>query len=237
MSDRKETLTVTVHRHPLQGRIVKEVARPERSLVERYAQLYTGIVLDHLGKHGAASVDIGPLAPGMKMCGPAVTSLGPDLTVRRMAIDLAQPGDVLVVAAGAVRDYACFGDGTARRMQVKGMAGAVIDGGVRDAAGIRALGFPTFARTVTARNYHYPAYGDHGAVNVPVICGNVQVTPGDIVLGDDDGVVVVPRDVAADLVGRVEEALEAERALRGAWTEYEPFDVEEELERRGYTFD
>jgi 4-hydroxy-4-methyl-2-oxoglutarate aldolase len=192
--------------------------------------------LDHLGKHGAMHVDIAPLSPGMRICGPATTSLGPDLTVRRMAIDLAAPHDVLVVAAGDVRDYACFGDGTARRMQLKGLVGAVIDGCVRDAAGLRRLRFPTFARGVTPRNYHYPASGQHGAVNVPVVCGGVLVCPGDVIVGDDDGVVVVPRAEADRLAREVHQHLLEERSERNSWVTYPPYEVKEDLIALGYTF-
>lgn len=217
-------------------RIVTKIDRVDPGTVNRFKDFYTGIVLDALGKDGAMHVDVAPLAASMKFCGPAVTSLGPDLTVRRMAIDLAEPGDVLVVAAGDVRDYACFGDGTAARMMTKYMAGAVIDGCTRDAAGLRRLGFPTFCRGVTPRNYHYPAAGDHGAVNVPVVCGGVLVEPGDLVMGDDDGVVVVPRGIAAAVADEVEVKLAEERRIRSSWTEYPPFDVASELEARGYVF-
>jgi 4-hydroxy-4-methyl-2-oxoglutarate aldolase len=226
-----------VVRHPSQGLIVSRIERPDRQLVERFRGFYTAIILDHLGKFGAMDMRIKPLVPGMRMFGPAVTALGPDLTVRRMAIDLAEPGDILVVAAGGVADYACFGDGTARRMQVKGLEGAVIDGSTRDSAGLRRLGFPTFARGITPRNYHYPMGGDYGAVNVPVVCGNTVVNPGDLICGDDDGVVVVPRDVGASIVDLVQEHLDAETATRSAWTEYEPFDVLDELVARGYRVD
>ncbi|WIX76978.1 RraA family protein [Amycolatopsis carbonis] len=217
-------------------KIVSKVDRPSVDTVRRYEDFYSALISDVLGKHQVMHVDLAPLSPGMRFCGPAVTSLGPDLTVRRMAIDLAEPGDVLVVAAGAVRDYACFGDGTAQRMMNKPMAAAVIDGCVRDAAGIRRLGFPTFALGTTPRNYHYPASGDHGAVNVPVICGGVYVEPGDLVFGDDDGAVVVPRALAAEVADEVVERITAERALRASWTGCPPFAVEEELVRRGYSF-
>ncbi|GHF76674.1 4-hydroxy-4-methyl-2-oxoglutarate aldolase [Amycolatopsis bartoniae] len=215
-------------------KIFTKVDRVPLDVVRRYQDFYSALICDVLGKHQVMHVDLTPLSPGMRFCGPAVTSLGPDLTVRRMAIDLAEPGDVLVVAAGGVRDYACFGDGTAQRMMTKSLAGAVIDGCVRDAAGIRRLGFPTFCRGVTPRNYHYPAAGDHGAVNVPVVCGDVLVEPGDLVFGDDDGVVVVPGAMAAEVADEVADRLSAERAQRGSWTDYPPFAVEEELVRRGY---
>ena len=219
------------------GRIVQRIERVEPDVVARFAQYYTGIVLDQLDKRGAMTHEISPLSPGMRLCGPAVTSQGPDLTVRRMAIDLAQPGDVLVVAAGGITDRACFGDGTAKRMTMKQLAGAVVDGSVRDAAGLRELGFPTFCRGITPRNYHYPAEGDQGAVNVPVVVGGVVVEPGDLVLGDDDGVVVVPRLLAPQIQDVVAEKLAAERAVRSGWTEYEPFGVWPDLEQRGYVLE
>lgn len=218
-------------------RIVRRLDRPDPEVVKRFSDLYTGIVLDQVGKRGAMSAQLGPISPGMRVCGPAVTSAGPDLTVRRMAIDLAEPGDVLVVAAGGIEDRACFGDGTAKRMMMKGLAGAVVDGSVRDAGGLRALGFPTFCRGITPRNYHYPEEGAEGAVNVPVICAGVLVEPGDLVLGDDDGVVVVPRTLAADVQAEAQAKLEAEREVRESWTRYESFNVARELAARGYVFE
>jgi 4-hydroxy-4-methyl-2-oxoglutarate aldolase len=219
---------------PHQGRILRSFKRPDSRVVEIFQTFYSGLVLDHLGKFGAMPYDLQPLAPGMKVCGPATTTLGPDLSLRRAAIDLAQPGDVLVVAAGGIREYACFGDGTGKRMQVKGMAGAVIDGAVRDAAGLRALNFPTFCRGVTPRNYFYPIEQHYGAVNVPVTVGGQVVEPGDLMFGDDDGVVVIPQDQAAELAPVIAKQLAIEREERAAWGEYPAYDVWAELEQRGY---
>ncbi|HYN08696.1 MAG TPA: RraA family protein [Vicinamibacterales bacterium] len=215
---------------------MRTIQRPGVDGVRALAGCYTAFILDHLGKYGAMT-RIAPLSPGMQVCGPAVTSLGPDLTVRRMAIDLAQPGDVLVVAAGGVEDYACFGDGTARRMILKSMAGAVIDGATRDARFLRELAFPTFVRAVTPRNYHYPVSAEFGAVNVPIVCGGVTVHPGDLIVGDDDGVIVIPRESADSLAAILPQALEAERVKRQAATRYEPFAVDTELLERGYQFE
>jgi len=177
-----------------------------------------------------------PLATGTRMCGLAITVLGAELEVRRMAINLAEPGDVLVIAAGGVTDYACFGDATALRMQLKGMAGCVIDGSTRDAASLRAMDFPVFVKGVTARNYHYPYGGDHGAVNVPIVCDGVQVNPGDVVLGDDDGVAIVPATVAMRLAETIERELDAEKTTRKAMTSFKPYDVQDVLTKRGYRF-
>jgi 4-hydroxy-4-methyl-2-oxoglutarate aldolase len=226
-----------VHRHPNQGRIVREIQRPRLEVIAVFRDCYSAFALDYLGKLGAMSLDLLPLSPGMKMCGPAVTSLGPDLSVRRMAIDLAMPGDVLVVAAGGATNFACFGDGTARRMMLKQISGVVIDGSTRDAAGIRALNFPTFVRGITPRNYHYPVSGEYGAVNVPVVCAGVLITPGDIILGDDDGVVVIPQDAAEELSRKISTTLSQETIERENMTQYEPFNLEEELRQRGYRFE
>ena len=223
-----------VHRSAWQGRVIRRISRPDRAVVEKLGAAYTGFILDHLGKSSYMR-GLYPLYQGAVICGPAVTSLGPDLTVRRMAIDLSEPGDVLVVAAGGDGETACFGDGTARRMALKGMAGAVIDGATRDARFLRNMKFPTFCRGVTPKNYHYPSAPHHGGVNVPVICGNALVQPGDVIFGDDDGVVVIPRDAAIDLADTVTRNLLLERKARDAMRSYESYNVERELLDRGYT--
>lgn len=179
---------------------------------------------------------IQPLSPGMRLCGPAVTCLSPDLAIRKMAVDLAQPGDVLVIAAEGITERACFGEYTAHKMQLKGIAGVVIDGATRDAAQIRELGFPTFVRGVTPRNYSYPIDPLSGAVNVEVSCGGIIVRPGDLVFGDDDGVVVVPLEIAGQLAGTITAALQAEESKRSQQL-HAPYNIEAELLARGYRFE
>jgi 4-hydroxy-4-methyl-2-oxoglutarate aldolase len=224
-------------RHDHQGVVVTTVERPAPELVASYRALYTGLVLDHLGKHGCMATDVKPVWSGAALCGPAITCLGPDWRIRSMAADLAEPGDVIVIAAGGVKEYACFGDMTATSWKSKGIAGVVIDGAARDVARLRTLGFPVFAREVTPRNYHYPAGLDHGAVNVPIVCAGVLVEPGDIVVGDEDGVVVVPRRIAPEIADAAMAYLERENAGRAMSKEqYVSFGVEQELRERGYKF-
>jgi 4-hydroxy-4-methyl-2-oxoglutarate aldolase len=224
-------------RHDHQGVIVTSIERPASELVASYRALYTGLVLDHLGKHGCMTPDVKPVWSGASLCGPAITCLGADWRIRSMAADLAEPGDVIVVAAGGVTECACFGDMTATCWQSKGIEGVVIDGACRDVARLRGLGFPVFAREVTPRNFHYPAGLDHGAINVPVVCGGVLVEPGDIVIGDDDGVVVVPRRIAKEIAAAASAYLEQENAGRAMFKkQYVSFGAEEELKGRGYRF-
>lgn len=168
-------------RHDHQRVIVTSIERPGPELVAACRSLYTGLVLDHLGKHGCMAPDMKSVWSGAFLCGSAVTCLGADWRIRSMAADLAHPGDVIVLAAGALTERACFGDMTATCWKSKGIEGVVIDGAARDVARLRNLAFPVFARGVTPRNFHYPAGPDHGAVNVPVVCAGVLVEPGDLV--------------------------------------------------------
>lgn len=224
-------------RHDYQGVVVTSIERPAPELVASYRALYTGLVLDHLGKHGCMAPDVKPVWSGASLCGPAITCLGADWRIRSMAADITEPGDVIVIAAGGIKEYACFGDMTATSWRSKGIEGVVIDGAARDVARLRALGFPVFAREVTPRNFHYPAGLDHGAVNVPVVCADVLVEPGDIVVGDDDGVVVVPRRIANEIAEAATAYLEAENTGRAMLKEhYLSYGVAKELKERGYRF-
>jgi len=227
----------TLYRTSMQGVIKRSFERPSARVVSAISACYTGFVLDRLGKHGFMSPAMKPLSLGTRICGPATTVLGADLEVRRMAINLARAGDVLVIAAGGVTEFACFGDATALRMQLKGMAGCIIDGSTRDAASLRAMKFPMFVKGITARNYHYPYSGQHGAVNVPVVCDGVLVNAGDIVLGDDDGIVVIPAAEGLALAATIGKELEEEKAARAAMTEFKPYDIQDELRARGYRFE
>jgi len=191
----------------IQRLIITDFRRPTQEVISALTKCYTGHVLDYQDKKGAMNPMIKPLLPGMTLCGPAVTCSCPDLDVRRMAINLAQPGDVLVIAAGGDCSKACFGDGTAMHMYYKGLAGVVIDGATRDASRIRVMRFPTFARGCTPENYRYPTpdtlnfSADQNliGVNIDIVCGGIIVHPGDVILADDDGVVVIPQDTASDL--------------------------------------
>jgi 4-hydroxy-4-methyl-2-oxoglutarate aldolase len=219
-----------------QGMIVREFTRTDPSVIQSLSRSYSGFILDRLGKQGVMHPAIKPIRLGTRFCGSATTCLGPDLSVRRMAIDLAQSGDVLVVAANGMDEFACFGDGTARRMMLKGLNSAVIDGATRDSAALRALDFVTFCRGTTPRNYHYPVSPSYGGVNVPVVCGGVLVRPGDVVFGDDDGVVVIPQELAAQVAMGIEEAIQNEVQMRVDMREYVPFNVSSELINLGYKF-
>ena len=223
-------------KHPLQGKIYTKIKRPDTADVRTIGQTYTGFLVDRIGKHGALTSRIKPLDPESRVCGPAVTVLGPELSLRRAAADVAEPGDVLIIAAGGSDNYACFGDGTARKMAVQGVQGVVVDGSVRDARRITRLGFPCFCLGVTVANYDYPVFPKLGAVNVPVSCGGTIVDPGDLIVGDSDGVLCIPRSFVAILAENLLEDLHSETAERLQIDNTFRFGVESELLERGYEF-
>jgi 4-hydroxy-4-methyl-2-oxoglutarate aldolase len=206
----------TLVRHPALGAIHKDFSRPAREIVARLAKLPTANVSDAMAKAGVMHHEVKPLWPGLRVCGPAFTCSAVDLTVKKLALSLTQPGDVFVLAAGGVHDYACMGELASNILRWRGAAGAVIDGAARDLAGIREVGMPVFARAVTPRNYHYPFGLEHGAVNLPVTCGGVSVSPGDVIVGDDDGVVVVPREIAGEVATAAEAIFAGEAQRRTA---------------------
>jgi 4-hydroxy-4-methyl-2-oxoglutarate aldolase len=224
-------------RHPSHGQIRKDFPRPAKAIVARLSRLPTANVSDAMAKAGVMHGDLKPLWQGLRMCGPAFTSSAIDLTVKKFALSLAQPGDVFVQAAGGVREYSCMGELASNILRWRGAAGAIVDGAVRDMAGIREVGLPVFARAVTPHNYHYPFGLPYCGVNVPVVCGGVEVSPGDVIVADDDGVVVVPRDLAGQVADAAEAIFAGEAQIRQAIVAGKAplAALEAELKAAGYT--
>jgi 4-hydroxy-4-methyl-2-oxoglutarate aldolase len=208
--------------------------RSAAKYIEIVSKAYPAFVSDRLGKEFIMSSAIKPLNPDWQICGLAVTSKGPDLTVRRAAIDTMRQNDVLVVSAGGSSDWASFGDGTAAKIHARGGQAAVIDGSTRDSRFLRKMNFPTFCINTTARNYYYPHGMDNGAVNVGVVVGGVHVNPGDIIFGDQDGVVVIPKERAAEIANRIEKDLPSEIAERLSITPNFLNNVKDLLIEKGY---
>ncbi|MEM8728977.1 MAG: RraA family protein [Pseudomonadota bacterium] len=154
-----------------------------------------------------------PLIPGKRIAGRARTARiapGQNAAIHR-AVHWAEPGDILVVDGGASDRFGPFGDLLAEGCLAKGMAGAVFDCTIRDSADIATLGFQVFCA-----GFHPEATAktDPGQTDLSVLIGGVEVAPGDIVVGDDDGVVVIPRDIAADVLTKVETVVAREEAMR-----------------------
>lgn len=217
--------------------VERNFPRPDGQILDAYRGQATATVYEANGKKGAMAFAIKPLYPGMKVCGPALPVFAPpgDNLMLHYAITVARPGDVLVVDAMGFTEMAAWGDIMTTAAQARGVAGLVIDGCVRDAEAIRGMGFPVFARGANMRG---PAKGLPGKVAVAIVCGGVPVAPGDVVLGDDDGVVVVAGAEAEDVLARAKkrEADEDEkrRQLKAGKTTVELLGVGDVLKSMGF---
>ncbi len=177
------------------------VDRPSPQLVAPFKEFATCNVCDVLGRFGAMHYTIKPLVPGWKVAGPAITvrTRPCDNLLIYKALELAQPGDVLVISNYEYETNATWGDLTSMMAKARGLAGMVTDGLARDIAGLREVDLPVFARGLTPNS---PMKDGPGEINVPISCGGVIVNPGDIIVGDEDGVVVVPRADAELVIQR-----------------------------------
>ncbi len=188
--------------------------------LDQLKRLGTATIHEAQGQRGAVDPRIAPLDPSMRLAGPALTvDIRPgDNLMIHYALTKARPGDVLVVDAKAFVDAGPWGDVLTFAAQQIGIAGLVIDGAVRDTSQIVEMGFPVFCRGLSIRgtNKHQP-----GKLNLPLVLGGAVVRPGDIVVGDRDGLVIVaaeevPEVIAASAAREQKEAQMRERLAQGA---------------------
>jgi regulator of RNase E activity RraA len=198
--------------HPGPGfRIRHDIERPDPDLVSALGQFDTPSISDLMNRLYTMSAEIRPLtSPSHHIAGPACTVKvypGDNLMVHK-SLDVAQPGDVIVVDTGLSGETAALGDLVSTKAKHRGIAGFVVDGMIRDLPGIRELeDFPVFARGVTPLG---PMHRGPGEINHPVSAGGIVVFPGDIVVGDQNGIVVVRKELAAELLARLLAQSEAE---------------------------
>ena len=178
-----------------------DIQRLSPELVAAAAQLPTATLHEAAGKIGALPSAIKPVAPQFKFAGSALTvhSPGGDNLWLHRALDVAQPGDVMVVFASGAYEHGYWGEIMTTMAQVRGLAGLVIDGCVRDSVLLADIGFPVFARGLCIQGTGKD-FGATGWINHPVLMGNVAVQAGDLVLGDADGVEAIPHDRAAEVI-------------------------------------
>jgi len=176
--------------------IYSKIPRPDPALVSRAAQFAIADLHEGLGEIAGRmclmSAGMVPIAPGQKVCGPAVTAWnfpGDNLAIHA-ALYVAEAGDVLVLTNGGGSQGALWGDVACTFAKKKGVAGTVVHGGMRDVDAIRELGYPVWT---TAVSVEHPKKRGPAAVNVPVTVDNVLVEPGDVIVGDSDGVLVIPQ--------------------------------------------
>jgi 4-hydroxy-4-methyl-2-oxoglutarate aldolase len=193
--------------------VVRNIKRTEPELVKRLGALGVATAHEAYGRFGLMKPYLRPVWSGAETAGTAVTVLTQpgDNWMIHVAVEQCRPGDILVVGCTTDNTDGMFGDLLATSLMVRGVKGLVIDAGVRDAKTLREMGFPVWSKAISAKG---TVKATLGAVNVPVVCAGINVKPGDAVVADDDGVVVIGRKDAADVVAKGEKRVADEDGKR-----------------------
>lgn len=173
--------------------VIRNITRPHESIIEEFKKLDVSTVYEAQGKTGLMHYDLKPILERSPICGPAVTAVchaGDNLMIHA-AIEACKPGDVLVITTVGESVAGMIGELIVTALMKRGVQGVVIDSGIRDVAQIRELGFPIWTKAVFSQG---TTKTKGGWVNAPTVCGGAYVEPGDLIMADDDGVVVVKKD-------------------------------------------
>ena len=192
--------------------IVRNYRKASKEILNAFSTMNAAALHESMGKKGALANDIKTVWPGARVWGSALTvQCGPgDNLLIHKAITIARPGDVLMVTTGGYAEAGIWGEIMTVAAMARGIKGLVTDGSVRDTAAIKERGFPVFSRSISIKGTTKLA---PGKINNSIVVGGVTVNPGDIIFGDDDGLVVIPPDKAEQVLMAARQREDKERII------------------------
>lgn len=219
--------------------VVRNIKRADSNAVRTLETLGVSTAHEALGRSGLMKPYMRPIYSGAQIAGPAVTILAQpgDNWMIHVAVEQCQKGDVVVLGCTADNTDGMFGELLATSLKARGVKGLIIDAGCRDVRALQDMDFPVWSRAISAKG---TVKATLGAVNVPVVCAGVNVEPGDLVVADDDGVVVIPKKLAVETAQKAQKRFDDEdgkrKQLAAGVLGLDMYKMREPLEKAGLRY-